>query len=860
VALLGQGATGRTFKLEQLDGESDDPIGTFVGKAVFNHEIGERSLSAYKKVRSFARHDSLSDVLQTNVAWSPDELMALLRWTRGEPLDAWRGETQFLAENAGEADAEALLLRWFSDLCAALDVLHAQRWVHGDVSPSNILLDDDRVVLIDYDLAGPAGEVAASPGTVAYCSPERRAGKPARPSDDLYALATSLFHVLTDRIPLADGGDVRLPWTGEERARWPRLSSLLDIAVNADPGMRFEDAGAAQRRLRADSDQTPAVDARTTTIVFDPEPLRPNVVARVKEILSAYPGSRFGNAETRGLDTDFASDTYVETGLDGTLREAVKSGAASLVILCGNAGDGKTAFLQHLVSTLVAQSLPSSQRVWEGQFRGRRIKVNLDGAASWKGRSADDLLDDFFAPFHQGSPSDPRAHLVAVNDGRLMEWVESYERRHDGKATPLTLQLAEALGGEGSTLDPHVRLIELNQRSLVGGVNAAGNGISAEFVDKLVAKLVGGEAAPEIWRPCRTCTARARCPIRVSAELMGASIDPLVLERGRLLRKRLTIALQAVHQRNEVHITARELKAAISYILFGLYSCDDIHRQPDLPLHAPGDHAFDPLSDNRQGELLRDLARLDPGLEAHARVDRYLSGRGSPDPTHGARRYQDSQGRPLSLRQARRRAYFDWSADQIAAVGGESGALGLNEGRRYAQFRNFPFLLPVEKQEIKRKLCEGLSRLEVLPDAAFLMPGVVPIRIVPRTPTETSLWVSKPLDRFELEPEHFEAPEGLETLHRYLALSYQPLKGPTERLTVSLELYALLMDLEQGVQILDSFSDDVFANLGVFTERVAQEDERSMRGWNPADETHVYEFGVDSSNAGQTITLKTELA
>ena len=78
------------------------------------------------------------------------------------------------------------------------------------------------------------------------------------------------------------------------------------------------------------------------------------------------------------------------------------------------------------------------------------------------------------------------------------------------------------------------------------------------------------------------------------------------------------------------------------------------------------------------------------------------------------------------------------------------------------------------------------------------------------------------------------AAPGLETLHRYLTLSYRAVDGRTERLTVSLELFALLMDLAEGAQILDAFSDDVFANLGVFTQRLAQENERSLHAWNPA--------------------------
>lgn len=132
----------------------------------------------------------------------------------------------------------------------------------------------------------------------------------------------------------------------------------------------------------------------------------------------------------------------------------------------------------------------------------------------------------------------------------------------------------------------------------------------------------------------------------------------------------------------------------------------------------------------------------------------------------------------------------------------------------------------------------------------------MPLRIVPRTPTETAFWVGKPLDRFTLEPERFAVTPGLATLHRYLTLNYRTADERFEQLTISLELFALLMDLAGGVQILDAFSDDIFANLGVFTQRLAQEDERSLFVWNPADEDRVYCIGVEQNKARQTIVLR----
>jgi hypothetical protein len=64
-------------------------------------------------------------------------------------------------------------------------------------------------------------------------------------------------------------------------------------------------------------------------------------------------------------------------------------------------------------------------------------------AAAWKGRSADELLDEFLAPFQNGDPSEDVVHLLAINDGRLLEWIGSYEGRRGNEPTPLTSSLLD---------------------------------------------------------------------------------------------------------------------------------------------------------------------------------------------------------------------------------------------------------------------------------------------------------------------------------------------------------------------------------------------------------------------------------
>ena len=119
LSVLGQGAVGRTFKLEQL-AQDGEPIGTYVGKVVFNGELGRSSLDAYQRLRPLTQHEGLSNVLACASEWQSGELMTLLRWVQGSPLDAWRGDLAFIADETGDDGTEELVLRWLDGLCDAL--------------------------------------------------------------------------------------------------------------------------------------------------------------------------------------------------------------------------------------------------------------------------------------------------------------------------------------------------------------------------------------------------------------------------------------------------------------------------------------------------------------------------------------------------------------------------------------------------------------------------------------------------------------------------------------------------------------------------------------------------------------------
>ena len=113
-------------------------------------------------------------------------------------------------------------------VCGALHYAHNSGFVHCDIKPANIMIDQNVLVqLADFGIARMSDAATATmvgAGTPAYMAPEQVRGQDPSPQTDIYAMGIVLYEMLT-------GGE--RPFTGEhaqttggtsEKVRWEQLN------------------------------------------------------------------------------------------------------------------------------------------------------------------------------------------------------------------------------------------------------------------------------------------------------------------------------------------------------------------------------------------------------------------------------------------------------------------------------------------------------------------------------------------------------------------------------------------------------------------------------------------------------------
>ncbi len=162
-----------------------------------------------------------------------------------------------------------------SKLASALDYAHRKKdfeekemgLVHRDVSPQNVLVSQEGdIKLCDFGIAKAASKAShtqagALKGKLQYMSPEQAWGRSIDRRSDIFALATVLFEMLTNRKLFTGDNELSiLEQVREARVQPPSLHNdevtpevdkIVIKALQKDPANRYQTAGEMARDLDA---------------------------------------------------------------------------------------------------------------------------------------------------------------------------------------------------------------------------------------------------------------------------------------------------------------------------------------------------------------------------------------------------------------------------------------------------------------------------------------------------------------------------------------------------------------------------------------------------------------------------------
>ncbi len=256
---------------------------------------------------------------------------------------------------------------------------------------------------------------------------------------------------------------------------------------------------------------------------------------------------------------DFRISFHIPTKLETSILEAIKNKNIRLIILTGNAGDGKTYFCRKIIKNL-SEDIEIN---WDKISFDDKIPVandlELRVIKDLSEISIEFTLKIFEEIFSEINNDTNQIYLIAANEGLLTNSLEL---------------LVESSDLDKETIDQYRRMRHLifdklsrppqisnDDKSLILNLNSVTTSVFVPVILDLWTQ-------EDKWAICQKCQKKQTCNILFNSRHLN---DPVVANQ---LTKQISLI-----ESTKIHLTIRDILMHFSFVLTGGLSCNDVYEK-----------------------------------------------------------------------------------------------------------------------------------------------------------------------------------------------------------------------------------------------------------------------------------------
>lgn len=206
IGRVGQGSMSKVWRAR------DSMTGRIVAVKVLDKEKTDKLNSRFKglekplesEIAMALQHPNIVRTIDVGFTLQSEEFL-VMEFVEGSSLS-------FYVETQNEV-LQKHRLNFMIELGDAIEYFHNEKWIHRDICPRNILIDDDHhVKLIDFGLAVPNTADFRQPGnrtgTANYMAPELIKRKPTDERIDIFSYAVTCYEMWCKKLPWPEGNSL----------------------------------------------------------------------------------------------------------------------------------------------------------------------------------------------------------------------------------------------------------------------------------------------------------------------------------------------------------------------------------------------------------------------------------------------------------------------------------------------------------------------------------------------------------------------------------------------------------------------------------------------------------------------------